>query len=296
MSADCLFDSLRATAQGRCHGTLGELLQGPVLHRGKLEIGLISLPLPQYSHMQFQCGAASRHELDLPHKPLCRRAVARYLQQHGLRLPPGRWTHSSALAPGKGMASSTADLVATLRCLDHLFGRVSSVQEIVAVLRPLERSDSVFLDHYALYLSERQFVRQRFSHRPRLHACYADEGGTVATDAVTAALHAHYRQQRRAYGNNLERMIAAFGAGDDAAIAHCAGVSAALGQEVLPKRHLVDLQRQQQHFAAAGIVVAHTGSVIGYLWLEPPPQPLRRELRAFFGDLGLVCTFTPTGP
>lgn len=294
---DCLAHSpsTPTVAQGRCHGTLGELLQGPVLHRGKLEIGLISLPLPRYSQLRFQPGAADGGEHGLAHRPLCRAAVALYLQQHGLSLPPGRWFHHSELLPGKGMASSTADLVAAIRCLDQLFGRVSSLHEIIAVLRPLERSDSVFLDHYALYLSERQLLLQRFAHAPRLHACYADEGGTVATAAVTAALQIHYAAQRGAYQRNLEQMLAAFAAGDDAAIAHCAGVSAALGQDVLPKRHLADLQRQQPRFGAAGIVVAHTGSLVGYLFLQPPPAALRGELAAFFRDLDLACAFSATG-
>ena len=284
-----------AAVSGRCHGTLGELLQGPVPFRGELAIGLISLPLPRYSHMHFEPGRASNHAADLPDKPRCRQAVALYLQQHGLNLPPGRWHHDSELLPGKGMASSTADLVASIRCLDRVFGRVSSTADIIAVLRPLERSDSVFLDHYALYLSERQRLLQRFAHVPRLYACYADEGGTVATAAVTAQLQAHYATHQRAYRRNLEQMLAAFSAGDDAAIAQCAGISAALGQEVLPKRHLVELQRRQARFGAAGIVVAHTGSLLGYLFLQPPPLPLRHELGAFFGDLGLGCEFTATG-
>lgn len=297
MPPDCLIPSppVPPTAQGRCHGTLGELLQGPVLYRGEREIGLISLPLPRYSRMRFERGETSHHELDLPHMPRCRQAVALYLQQHGLSLPPGRWQHDSELLPGKGMASSTADLVATIRCLDQLFGRVSRIEEIVAVLGRLERSDSVFLDHYALYLSERQLLLRRFDHVPRLYACYADEGGTVATDAVTAELHAHYATQRHAYRRNLQQMLAAFASADDAAIAHCASISAALGQDVVPKQHLGELQRQQRRFAAAGIVVAHTGSLIGYLFLQPPAEPLQRELAAFFGDLGLDCTFAATG-
>lgn len=286
---------LPPVAQGRCHGTLGELLQGPVLDRGEREIGLISLPLPRYSRMRFERGQASPHELDLPQLPRCRQAVALYLQRHGLSLPPGRWQHDTELLPGKGMASSTADLVATIRCLDQLFGRVSRLEEIIAVLGRLERSDSVFLDHYALYLSERQRLLRRFDHVPRLYACYADEGGTVATDAVTAELHAHYAAQRHTYRRTLQQMLAAFAAADDAAIARCAGISAVLGQDVVPKRHLGALQRQQRRFAAAGIVVAHTGSLLGYLFLQPPPAAQQRELAAFFADLDLRCTFAATG-
>jgi uncharacterized protein involved in propanediol utilization len=282
-------------ASGVCHGTLGELIQGPVIHDGQLQIGLVSLPVQRYSWMHFVAGDDGDHARELPEKEKCRRAIALYLARHDRRLPRGRWLHDSELLQGKGMASSTADIVASIRCLDGVFGLTSSQELIAGILREVERSDSVFLDRYALYLSARQAVLQHFSHDPHFHVCYIDEGDAVVTEAVTQALVDHYAANLPAYQANLDLTLAAFDAGDRAQIARCASVSAALAQRVLPKRHYAAVVERRAHFGAAGIVVAHTGSLIGYLFLDAPNATALGELSAFFRGLGHQCRFALTG-
>lgn len=282
-------------ASGVCHGTLGELIQGPVIHRGQLQIGLISLPVQRYSWMHFVAGEDGSHECDLPDKEKCRRAIAGYLAHHGRNLPRGRWLHDSELLQGKGMASSTADIVASIRCLDHVFGVESPPGLIADILRQVERSDSVFLDRYALYLSARQEVLRHFSHDPHFHVCYIDEGEAVATEAVTQKLLAHYAANLPAYQANLDLAVAAFESGDRHQIARCASVSAALAQQVLPKRHYAAIAAQRAAFGAAGLVVAHTGSLVGYLFLAPPDAAALGALSAFFRGLGHQCRFAQTG-
>lgn len=282
-------------SSGVCHGTLGELVQGPVEHDGAMAIGIVSLPVRRYSWMHFVAGDDGDHAGDLPDKDKCRRAIALYLERSGRTLPRGRWLHDSELLLGKGMASSTADIVASIRCLDCVFGVASPPETIAGILREVERSDSVFLDCHALYLSAKQTVVRRFAHDPRYHVCYVDDGDAVSTEAVTPQLFSHYRTHRSAYQENLDRLVAAFDAGDSGEIARCASVSAALSQRVLPKRRYADIAAARAHFGAAGIVVAHTGSLIGYLFPEPPDAVRMGELSAFFRGLGLQCRFAQTG-
>jgi uncharacterized protein involved in propanediol utilization len=282
-------------ASGVCHGTLGELIQGPVMHEGKMQIGLISLPVQRYSWMHFVAGEDGEHAHDLPHKEKCRRAIALYLARHERCLPRGRWLHDSELLQGKGMASSTADIVASIRCLDRVFGLRSTPELIADILRQVERSDSVFLNHYALYLSARQCVLRYLPHDPHFHVCYIDEGDTVLTEAVTATLLDHYAANLDVYESNLRLTLAAFDAGDRIRIARCASVSAALAQQVLPKRHYSEIVARRAAFGADGIVVAHTGSLIGYLFAQAPDAVALGELSAFFRGLGHQCRFAQTG-
>ncbi|MDD3761293.1 MAG: hypothetical protein PHO57_10750 [Acidithiobacillus sp.] len=137
-----------AIVSGVCHGTLGELIQGPYLQGGELHISLISLPIKQYSVVHFVCGEDGDIDVDLRGKDKCRKAIDLYLARYQQPLPHGRWMCDSELLVGKGMASSTADIVATIRCLDRLFNAQSSPNVIAGILRELERSDSVFLDTY----------------------------------------------------------------------------------------------------------------------------------------------------
>lgn len=287
--------SRKSTYSGVCQGTLGELIQGPVMRDGEAQIGLISLPVKRYSWVHFTAGEAGDIGADLAAKSRCRHAVALYLRRHGLSLPAGRWSHDSELPEGKGMASSTADLVATIRCLDALFGRSSTPAAIADLLREVERSDSVFLDEYALYLSGLQTVVQRFDARPQFHVCYVDEGGVVDTERSGPALLAYYRAQAEPYRRNLERTIDAFERGDTVEIAHCATRSAELAQGVAPKRTFDAMQAQRAALAADGIVVAHTGSLIGYLFATRPDSARMGTLSAFFRGLGFQCRFVHAG-
>lgn len=284
-----------AICSGVCHGTLGELLQGPYEHEGELHIGLISLPLRKYSWMHFAPGEAGDIDVELAGKDKCRRAIELYLRHYRKRLPAGRWSHDSELLLGKGMASSTADLVATIRCLDRIFGLHSPAPVIAVLLREIERSDSVFLETHALYLSGRQQIVRAFDAPVRLHACYIDEGGTVETEKLAHPLLAHYRCHLPEYRRNLDRAIDAFARNDLQRICDCATRSAQLAQGVIAKRHLDAMLERQRDFGADGIVVAHTGSLLGYLFVARPGPARMGELSSFFRGLGHQCRFAQTG-
>lgn len=280
---------------GICHGTLGELFQGPYLLEGRLHISLISLPVKKYSFVHFVSGEACAIDTNFAGKEKSRRAIDLYLALHQRCLPQGKWIYDSELMQGKGMASSTADIVATIRCLDSIFATRTPADSLTRILRDIERSDSVFLDAYALYLSAEQEVIQCFAGDPQFHACYIDEGGVIDTEKTSKALLAHYERNLEAYMNNLERAVAAFLDGDKAEIAHCATVSAVLAQDVIPKRNLGILLSQQRRYQADGIVVAHTGSLLGYLFVQKPDSTQMGELSAFFHGLGYSCRFVQTG-
>ncbi len=280
---------------GICHGTLGELFQGPFIRNGEMHISVVSLPIKKYSSMHFECGANGDINVDLAEKEKCRRAIDIYLSMHQRHLPRGKWSHDSELMQGKGMASSTADIVATIRCLDSLFSSPSPVESVSKILRKVERSDSVFLDTYALYLSDKQEVIHRFGSEPTFHACYIDEGDTVDTEQAGRPLLAYYEHKLPSYLNNLDRVIHAFLRGDLSEIARCATASAILSQGVMPKRNLEILLEKQSRYKADGIVVAHTGSLLGYLFIHKPSCTEMGELSSFFRSLGYQCRFAQTG-
>ncbi|UXI68987.1 hypothetical protein [Tahibacter amnicola] len=284
--------ALAPIISGVCHGTLGELIQGPWDGRDGEGIAIVSLPIRRYSRMWFHSGETGSHAQDLPAKSRCRAVIERYLALHRLALPPGRWRHASTLRVGAGMASSTADIVATIRCLDALFSRRSSPVAIAGLLGDLERSDPVFLDGLALYLSDQQRTVHQFGARPGFHACFIDEGGCVDTQDLSMPLRRHYAAHRPAYARLFGRMLPALHAGAAEVVADCATGSAHLSQSVLPKRHWDALQARRRELRAAGIVVAHTGSLIGYLFTRAPDPQHRAELSAFFRGLGEQAQFT----
>jgi uncharacterized protein involved in propanediol utilization len=171
----------------------------------------------------------------------------------------------------------------------------SPPQLISAILREIERSDSVFLEGHALYLSARQEVVHHFRTNPRFHLCYIDEGEPVDTEAVGPVLLGHYQQHLDAYLDNLDSAVRAFAESNLAGICRCATRSAMLAQDALPKRTLEALLTRQARYKADGIVVAHTGSLLGYLYIQRPTPTEIGELSSFFRGLGFQCRFVETG-
>ncbi|MEV8633935.1 hypothetical protein AB0395_19975 [Streptosporangium sp. NPDC051023] len=276
-------------ASGVCNGTLGELFQGPVAHRGKRAIGVISFPVDRYSWAYFTegCGDAE----PLPALQKASRGARLFLRRHGLRLPRGRWSRHTELNVGVGMASSTADIVATLRCLFQFFGMPYDQIEVIDILSRIERADSVFLDESALYLSDRHEVAERLGTSVGFHTCFVVEPGAVDTAGVTPLLLGHYTARGDAYRACLEGALAAFRAGDVVGVARAATTSAALSQEVLPKVTHDAVAANRRYFGADGVFVAHTGGVIGYLFADRLARKRMDELSAFFGELGYQCSF-----
>jgi uncharacterized protein involved in propanediol utilization len=278
-----------ATASGVCNGTLGELFQGPVRHRGRSGIGLVSFPVDRYAFAHFTEGDGDAEPL--PALPKAALGARLFLRRKGLRLPAGRWSHHTELDVGVGMASSTADIVATLRCLFQVFDLPYEAGAVTGILSRIERADSVFLEEFALYLSDRHEVAERLGTAIGFHTCFIVEPGTVDTAAVTPLLTEHYHRRGDAYRTCLDELLAAFQAGDAAGVARVSTTSAALSQEVLPKRSYDAVIAHRRHFGAAGIFVAHTGRVIGYLFTGRLTRERMDELSAFFLGIGHQCQF-----
>jgi L-threonine kinase len=252
-------------------------------------IGLVSFPVDRYAWAHFTEGAGDAEPL--PALPKAAQSVRLFLHRYGLRLPPGAWSSHTELDIGVGMASSTADIVATLRCLFQVFGLPVDMAAVTGVLARIERADSVFLDEFSLYLSDRHEIVHNLGTAVGFHTCFVVEPGAVDTAAVTPRLLEHYRRRRAAYQECLDDLLDAFRMGDTAAVARAATTSATLSQDVLPKASYDAVVANRRYFGADGIFVAHTGRVIGYLFAARLARARMDELSAFFRDLGFQCSF-----
>jgi uncharacterized protein involved in propanediol utilization len=283
------------TCTGMCRGTLGELIQGPYLDRGKLNIAIVSLPIEQYTWVHFTRSAEKTDDTELCAKSKSSKALRNYLKIYDLPEPRGRWRFRSELECGKGMASSTADIIATIRCLDAIFEKSTSVGQICEILKDIERSDSVFLDSLALYLSGEQKVVHQFLNSITLYACYIDEGEIVDTERSAKKLLDHYDQNISVYSKNMERAVDAISRGDYPGICDCATESAELSQIIFPKKNFEKLKQNKERFGSDGMIVAHTGSMLGFLFIKKPSLMLMADLSNFFFEIGYACKFIKAG-
>ncbi|NEY31054.1 hypothetical protein GTU99_02340 [Streptomyces sp. PRKS01-65] len=281
------------TVSGVCHGTLGELYQGPLRAGHRPDIAVVSFPVDRHSWVYFTHGTDPPSPPPLGEKSAT--AARLFLEHFGLTMPPGRWSVHSDLRVGVGMASSTADIVATLRCLFRLFALPYDTDVVLGVLAAIERADSVFLDEFALYLSGRHRVIRRLGTEIGFHTAYITEPGTVDTAAVTGLLLEHYRRHGQEYERCLTDLLKGFASGDPAAVARAATASAALSQSVLPKAAFDSMLAHRERFGADGVFVAHTGCLIGYLFSARLDADVKSDLSAFFRSLGHQCSFAQGG-
>lgn len=288
-----------STVSGICHGTLGELYQGPLRAGAVPDIAVVSFPVNLHSWAYFTPGTGSGSPPSRPQSaPPGRKAATAarlFLEHYGLTLPTGAWSTHSDLRVGVGMASSTADIVATLRCLFRVFSLPYDEDVVRGVLAAIERSDSVFLDEFALYLSGRHQVVRRLGTDIGFHTAFVTEPGTVDTQAVTGRLLEHYRRRGAEYERCLTDLLKGFDTGDPSAVARAATVSATLSQEVLPKATFGRLLAHRERFGADGVFVAHTGCLTGYLFTRRPSADVKSDLSAFFHSLGHQCSFAQGG-
>lgn len=280
---------------GVCHGTVGEIIQGPFHINRSISISVISLHARKFSWVHFMNSDCDNIEHVAKEKPRCMKAIELYGGLHKTRLPKGEWGFYSELVTGKGMSSSTADIVATIRCLDKINGRITDQKSISKILKGIERSDSVFMNRYALYLSDMQQTVRIFSSRPQLHCYYIDEGGRVETEGTYEQLLMHYRKKMREYDRNLGSTISAFDNRDYRKLTECATQSAILSQNVFPKKNLDSFLHYKEYFGADGIFVAHTGTLIGYLYARNPLETKVADVAAFARSLGHQIQYTQAG-
>lgn len=282
---------------GMSHGTLGELYQGPFQQDLELQISIVSLPVEKFSWCYFVEEEIARPDdrTALSGRDKCVRAIELFHDHYGTIQKAGRWEFFSELEVGKGMASSTADIVAALRCLFHMYGIAYDQRVVIGILDQIERADSVFLDEFAFYLSGQHKVVRRLGNDVGFHTCYAVEDGSVDTNEIGDQLLTYYRKKADRYQECSNALTHAFSTGDIPSIARCSTLSATLSQDVVPKSSFDRVVENQANFNADGIFVAHTGTIIGYLFSRRLDRTTMDELSAFFWDIGRQCRFAKGG-
>lgn len=179
-------------------------------------------------------------------------------------------TRTSQLIPGRGMASSTADVVGVIMGLAEAVDRPISVAELVRLACRIEPSDSTMLTGLALlaYRGSGQFCQ--LGTPPPLPLLMLDPGGTVDTLTYNAQLDlAAVRQLGPSTRVALEWLDEGLRRGDGAAIGAAATLSALSYQKVSYSSLLEQAEAWAKATDALGLVRAHSGSVAGLLY---PPQ------------------------
>lgn len=248
---------------GVAPGSFGELLQGAL--NNELEHFLVTLPIKCYSLAEF---VPIEDWLDvevIPQSKIKSLALAqKYLQLFGLQ-SGGQLFIKSDLPEGKGLASSTADLVATARALASHFQRPLSQDLLLDLLRDVEPSDGIMYPTPTVFYHRQVRLGSLLGDLPPLTILAIDEGGTIDTIEYNQNLPAFSPAEKKEYGTCLDKMVRAFREHDLMALGEVSTRSATLNQQRCPKRFYAAVLEICQKVRGLGVIVTHSGPCIGIL-------------------------------
>lgn len=275
-----------AAGAGRAFGTFGELLQGTLPDGADF---LVTMPIDRYATAWFRLDPNGPLLIFPSHKTKSLALARSMLGGAG-----GTLVVDGDLPVGKGLASSSADLVATARAVGGALGLSIEPAAVEDWLRPIEPTDGVMYAGVVAFEHRRVRLRRFLGALPAMTVVAVDEGGQLDTVAFNLAPKPYTDDDRSEYARLLEAMSDAIRTGDLATVGAVATRSAVLNQRVVPKHNLDAMIRISQRSGALGVVCAHSGTMTGVLLADGVPGHERRlaGVRAACGELpGAVSVF-----
>lgn len=201
--------------------------------------------------------------------PKAVRAVALTLERFGLDGLDAALSVDSPIPRGKGMASSTADVVASIAATVAALGRAPDAELQADIALLVEPSDGTMLPGIALFDHVAGRIRRCLGDPPPIEILVLEfETGldTVAFNVVnrTAAL----RSRSDSFRESLSLIEEGIATAEAELIGCGASLSATTYQGVLAKPELAQVSALADAAGAVGVNIAHSGTVFGMLFNE----------------------------
>lgn len=261
-------------------GTCGELIQG--WHAGWAEPVLVSCPIALYSRVMVRL-CPKPQILTPPGFDKSRQAARLALDYLGWPDLGAVISLSSQLLPGRGMASSTADIIGVMAGLAHVLGQSLTPVELARLACQIEPSDSTMVSGLALFAYRGSAQYHALGPAPAFPLLMLDPGYTIDTLSYNAQLNlAAVRQLAPTTQAALDLLSQGLCRGEVETIGAAATLSAKSYQAISYSPLLEQAETWARATRAAGLVRAHSGSVIGLLYpaqtdLAEPAQWLAKH-------------------
>lgn len=250
---------------GKSFGTFGELLQGVSLDNADF---LVTLPIARYTIAKFAVDASIDHLCVVPSGKQKSRNLAELLLEM-YKLPcKGMLTLESDIPIGKGLASSSADMVATARAISNYYSLNLSTERLQDFMRQIEPTDGVMYGGVVSFYHRKVQLRQFLGYLPHLSIIGKDEGGQVDTIEFNKIVKPFTLEEKIEYEFLLDKISQAIQKQDLRAIGEVSTRSAMMNQKLRKKKYFEWMLDICSSVNALGLVVAHSGTYIGLL-LDP---------------------------
>ena len=254
------------TATGISYCSFGELLQG-ILLEDNVDF-LVTLPIQMYSVSRFVPDYLGTHIVTHPDIKTKSAAMARRILRHYGKEMGGTIYIDCDIPSGKGLSSSSADLLATARAIETYMGIELPLGDLCSYMSDIEPTDGVMYPESVVYLQRKGILRNRLGRLSDLTILALDEGGTIDTLEYhrRALAGNHNLQHRTEFNELLDEMTQAFQQHDLTTIGKVSTRSAFINQKVNPKKNLETVHAVCQQTGGIGLVTAHSGTCLGILY------------------------------
>ena len=248
---------------GYCHGTFGELVQGVINERDPF---LIPLPINLYSKAIFFPQRPNREILVYDQNYKARQACQLLLNKYKID-GGGSLVVQSQLPIGKGMASSTADIIASLRAVASSFSLPLDEGIISEIATKIEPTDGIMYDEAISYDYINGKLIETLGHIPELLLFGIDTGGFVDTQQFNQTSKNYSFQDKVLLKKAYSLVKKGLSESHVPSIFNASTISAKINQKILPKEDFEEMEKLAETYKG-GLIVAHSGTVIGIL-LDP---------------------------
>ncbi len=227
---------------------------------------MVTCPIDMYSTADVEL-RRGEGVLGPPGSPKATEAVRATLEHLGETGMGGKLRLASPLPRGKGMASSTADVSASIAATAAALDFELPPCQIAEIALGVEPSDGIMFPGIALFDHREGCIAQPIGTPPPMRIVVLDFGGNVDTEEFNQVDRRHVLTKIEAQVAEAVSLISeGLQCGDAARIGRGATLSALANQRVLFKPHLDPVIELSQRVGALGVNVAHSGTVIGMLF------------------------------
>jgi len=261
----------------RVPGTCGELAQG--LLNG--EHFHITCPIDLYAMATVDLARGSGRVVGPGDHPKACKSIELTLDFLHRKDLDARLALTNPLLPGKGMASSTADVAAAAYATGLAVGVDLSPTQIASIAVRVEPSDGLMFPGIALFDHREGKLLKLLGPTPAMRVLVLDFGGTVNTLAFNAIDRRAELQRLEPWWKEAVALITSGVSSEDAGLVGAGATLSTLAhQQILPKPQLEPVLTFAREVGAVGVNVAHSGTVLGVLFRDEPDRVERAASRA----------------
>ena len=252
----------RASAPGTC----GELAQGML--DGVLCLVTCPIDVRSTATVELSPGAGTVDApSDSPKSATAVRAALEFLGEIGV---DASLSLDSGLPRGKGMASSTADVAASIAATARAAGRRLEPEQIAGIALEVEPSDGVMFPGIAVFDHREGRIARSLGQPPPMRVLVLDFGGVVDTleynrECNSAARNSALKAQGPRMAEAVSLIESGMLRGNPLHIGKGSTLSAIANQEVSYNPRLYEVLAISAEIGAYGVNIAHSGTVIGIL-------------------------------